>query len=366
MLDVKGWWDNLQNRQAKVVRGREIDPAKVEPPLEAKGMEAGKHYFSVTINEMFLASSGGWGDTYDPMAVVLTEFSYAGKKVAVPFVVGPSMFDQLKVSVPNGMAITDTKVAGLTPYNGGGFAVTVVLARVRRASVARSLLTFAESLAGIFPAGVALQPHLKVAGALMDSVQTLLGMKEDVQPLAGHRWEFNPGASPWLKPGYFALINRDENEIDHSALRVENGRLLAGASTGSGYRDADFILYSVNRLDVRDDVQELPFYELYSAAATQAASTDEGAWDRAKAGLVTLYQQMITSPDLTWDQARALLAEFKERLVTVHKDTQDFLTLNDGDQKADPSATASSSLRQQPNWEEKAKALSETQDLLSL
>jgi hypothetical protein len=186
-----------------------------------------------------------------------------------------------------------------------------------------------------------------------------------VQPLAGHRWEFNPGASPWLKPGYFALINKDEGQIDHSTLRVENGRLLTTAGKpGAGYRDADFILYSVNRLDLRDDVTELPFYELFNAAKSQAASTDDGAWDRAKAGLVTLYQQMITSPDLTWDQARALLADFKDKLVKTHEDTQSFVTLSDG--KAKPSAEVPPELAKDPNSAEKAKALSATKDLLSL
>src|SRR6266704_2374372 len=50
------------------------------------------------------------------------------------FGVGPSMIQAKGENVPAGMAITDTLVAGVHPYAGGKFALTVILAQVKRNS----------------------------------------------------------------------------------------------------------------------------------------------------------------------------------------------------------------------------------------
>jgi hypothetical protein len=319
---IEGRWDKIwsyvKGRPAEVKRSiaipadRIVDSGAVVAQFQPK-----KQYFAVVINEMFLAKARQWWTEYDPMALVVGEFTYNGKRITVPFVVGPSLIQAKLQEVPNGMSITDTLVSGIHPYVGGKFALTVILAQVKRQSHAKKLLQIVENVGRAFPEGAALEPYLKVAGAVMDGVDTLLGM-EDTRPITGHRWEYNDGISPWLEPGFFALIDTDVKNVDENKLSVRKGRLFETAAVPTEFRRADFLLYSLRVIESRNDVAELPFYPLFQRALQTAASTEEGSWDRAKAALVTLYQEMLMSPDLTFGQAQQLAASFKAQLVDAH------------------------------------------------
>jgi hypothetical protein len=310
-------WNNVRGRATTVKRGIRIPAARVTGESPSGGFDPGKHYFSVIINEMFLSNSRQWFNIYDPMVLVVTEFTYDGDKKIVPFVVGPSLVASSVGRVPAGFQITNTKVAGIHPYAGGSFALTVVLAQVKQASIAKNLLGFVETVSKAFPAGAALTPYLKVAGAVLSGVESLLGM-DDTTPLIGHRWEYNHEEEAQLQPGYFALVDDDLTAPSLSMLGVNENCLMTGHDTAP-YRGKDFVLYKLARSLRRDDAPELPFHGLFQAALRDAASADDGAWDRARAGLVTLYREILTSPDLTWDQGQELMKTFKERVVAAHR-----------------------------------------------
>jgi hypothetical protein len=318
-------WGYVKGRSSEIIRSVAIPPERVfDSGSIAQRFEPRMHYFAVVINEMFLADARQWWNEFDPMVFVVSEFAYDGKRTVVPFVVGPSLIRSNLQSVPKGMAITDTLVAGLHPYTGGKFALTVILAQVRRESYAKRVLQFVESVASAFPCGAALLPHLKVSGAVIDGVDTLF-QTDGTKPIAGHRWEYNDGISPWLQPGFFALVDADERDLDIGQLSVVGGRLRDGSGKdAAAFRKSDYVLYSLRTVDKRNDLEELPFYRLLRNALTSASSTDEGSWERAKAGLVTLYQEMLTSPDLTWTQVQELAERFKEQLMQAHKAVESF------------------------------------------
>jgi hypothetical protein len=318
-------WFHIKGRPAEVTRSVAILPDRVfDSGVWPSRFAPRKQYFSVVINELFLTQSRKWWNEYDPMALVVSEFAYDGKRTTVPIVVGPALLEGKVQNLPGGISITDTLVAGVHPYTGGTFALTVILAQIKRASYAKRLLQFVETVAGAFPAGVALQPHLKVAGAVMDGIESLFSMEETV-PIAGHRFEYNDGISPWLKPGFFALISKDERDIDVDRLSVVSGRLKDGrTSDAPSFRQADFVLYSLCPVSIRSDVPELPFYRLFKDALVAAASAEKGSWERAKAGLVTLYQEMLSSPDLTLVQVEELIESFKQELLKAHATAASF------------------------------------------
>jgi len=320
-------WKHVESRPAKVKRALAV-PAQnvIDSGASGARFEPKKQYFAVVINEMFLAQARQWWTEYDPMALVVSEFTYDGKRTTVPFVVGPSLIQAKVEQIPGGMAITDTLVAGVHPYVGGKFALTIILAQVKRQSHAGKLLELVETVGRAFPEGAALEPYLKIAGAVLNGVDTLLGL-EDTRPIAGQRWEYNDGISPWLEPGFFALIDADVKDLNESRLSVQKGRLLDGVgATAPPFRRSDFLLYSLRVVDARTDISELSFYPLFKKALQAAASNEEGSWDRAKATLVTVVQEMLMSPDLTFAQVQQLAVEFKSQLVDA-KNTANNLVL---------------------------------------
>src|SRR4051812_17397001 len=113
-------WSYIKGRPAEVKRSITIPSDRVvDSGATAANFQPKKQYFAVVVNEMFLTQAREWWSEYDPMALVVSEFTYNGKRITVPFVVGPSMIQAKLQEVPNDMTISDTLVSGIHPYVGG-------------------------------------------------------------------------------------------------------------------------------------------------------------------------------------------------------------------------------------------------------
>jgi len=276
-----------------------------------------KHYFQVRINEMFLTEERQWYKTIDPMVFVVSEFLYDKARTSVPFLVGPMMLEDHLEKIPQGLVFANTKVSGTHPYRGGSLALTVVLCQVTRDDYARNLLSVVELAAGALDFASNLINYTKVAETLMAGVNAMLGLK-DTKPVVGWRYAIDPDAGDVLKPGYLALI--DKPGFSEDQLWVKDNQLFHGSSMAQAqpFREADFVLFSVAQTDSRGDEEQLSWYDLWQRVLSQAAIDDDNAWKRAKADMASLYQTMVTSPDLTPAHADALVDVYLDEMKKKH------------------------------------------------
>ena len=365
-----GWnalWEKIKGSSTSVTQSIPIPPAQLSDvdPMPRR-IESKNHYFSVVINEMFLAQNKQFLKSYDPLVFSVCEFTYKGQPKVVPFVVGPSLISKSIKDVPGGLAITDTQVAGLYPYAGGKLAITIILAQVETESTVKQILQFAHNLARAFPAAAMLESHLKVAGILFDAVETLLGLP-GTKPLIGHRWEYDDNQTPYLTPGYFALI-KDQTPGSHGGrYSVSGGRLFENTSGApKPYRETDFVLYSLLARERRNDIDHLPFYYLFDRCLVAAGNPSAESWGRAKAGLVALLQEMITSPDLTWIQARELIAQFKKEVEATQKLARDVVSGYDESLSIGPNSRRAPDIALATGDTQRDQRLGELHELLSL
>ncbi|WP_441228221.1 hypothetical protein AB7813_14715 [Tardiphaga sp. 20_F10_N6_6] len=274
-------------------------------------------YFSVRINELFLLDGRTWFETFDPMAVVVTEFLYGDKRLAVPFVVGSELFKHQPGKLPHGLLFNDILVAGPHPFRGGNVSISIVLYKVRRDNYARNVLKFVEGLSSAvgIPADVAFLA--KAGESVLDGIEALLGLA-DTQPIMGHRIELDTSSMSGLSSTTWML---SKNSVDDpSKLVVEDGRLFVRSAEKASdpYRGSDYILYSITGNSRRGDESSLPFYGLRKQAFEAILGGDEG-WKRAKAILLSVYQQMVTSDDLTAAEADELFQKYKNELVEARE-----------------------------------------------
>lgn len=292
----------------------------LDRPGEASPFNADDHYFQVRINEMFLRDSRHWFVEYDPMVFCVTEFVYDKKMQAVPFVVGPQMLERFRQKLPVGMLFTNTRVAGPHPYRGSRLINTVVLCQVKKEDYAQKLLGVVEKIGGVVDVACALSTYTKVAEGLVEGVEALLGLADTVDPLIGWRREFDPDAGDLLEPSYFVLIDDPSDNIGLSQLWVKEGGLFKGDSTPQEpFRDADYLLYSIVKSSRRGDVTSLPFYPLFERAKQEASFPDDNSWSRAKGDMLSLYQTLILSPDLTRPHADELGSQYVADLKNVRR-----------------------------------------------
>lgn len=311
-------------------------PARVAIPAANTDRDPGepfqpdRQYFQVRLNEMFLAYQRQWFKAYLPMAVVISEFWYDEKRQAIPFVVGTEMFradNKNVLDVPRqGRLLHDTRVAGLHPYRGGPLTLSVVLYQVQQDDYLRNMLGLVEKITGVIDLATNVTSYLELASVILDGVESLFDSGH-VQPVLGVRQEFDPDDANVL-PGYYAMVDLPEEELDPGQLWVKDNRLLRGPNRGEArsIRDADYVLYSVGQSETRSDVASLPFYERRQRVMVEATKD----FKSAKANMLSLYQDMIVSPDLTENDVKMLYERWIAEMVK-HRDRQQRLANLSGD-----------------------------------
>lgn len=315
-MTLASLWSTIQNsilsspRQAPSTVAISADHTDRTAQLSG-ALEANKDYFLVRVNQLFLRSDRKWLTEIDPLAFVVSEFNYAKKAQVAPFVVGPGMLAQFGQQLPQGMVFTNTTAAGVHPYRGGALSLTVVLCQVPVSAMGKKLLGLIEQASRAFNPVAGLSTALQIGGLILDGIDGVLGLN-DTKPLAGWRFTVDPQAGDTLGPGYYVLS--ETSGLRAEQLWVKNDALHIGNDLNSAqpYTGGDYVLYSVLRTPggERNDIEMLPFYELYERAVAEAQSDKPGAWDNAKGVLIALLNAVAVSPDLTKAHAAELSTQF--------------------------------------------------------
>jgi len=321
MTALERIWNRIRQSEAQL-------PSKIAIPRDrvdggkaiAGAFERDEHYFQIEVNEMFLTYKRKWFNEYDPMVLVISEFTYAKDRKSVPFVVGPSLIkaavEESGKKLPNGMLFTNTRVAGIHPYRGDGLTLSVVLYRLRVEDYLRKLMKVVETAAGALSFGTALGAYLKIGDVILEGIDSLFDLGA-IDPIVGHRQEFKQG----FEPGYFALIDMPEGQAANYKFWVRQDQLLAGDTLQDAqpFREADYVLYSISQMEDRDDLDLLPVYALWERVAQEATVNDNNYWRNAKSYMNNFYQAMVLSPDLTNVQSQRLADEYITKMEILHK-----------------------------------------------
>ena len=98
---LHGLWNAVRKGEARI-------PQRVEIPAErtdgagdlGQDFKPDTHYFQVRVNQLYLSYARKWFATYDPLVVVISEFTYDKSPTSLPFVVGPAMLDKVALGFP--------------------------------------------------------------------------------------------------------------------------------------------------------------------------------------------------------------------------------------------------------------------------
>lgn len=286
-----------------------IRPGRLEMPPEqvigrddiGKPLEEEECYFNILINEMFLKDDRVWTKEFDPMVLSLTEFTYGTETITVPHILGRNILKGhfTEVIKDQGVLISNETIVGPYPYLGGHFSTTIVLCKLQVLDYAHKIFNLVEKASALVPSAASLGSYMKLAGILYDGTMDILG-SDGTEPLVGHRKSFKPEIGEPLRSGYYALINKDEGDIDTDRLWVKDSRLFHGKEVGKlkPYRDADYVLYSVLPTDRRSDEELLDFYKTWLNIENEASRLDPASWRNASESFKVLHTAIMTSNDL--------------------------------------------------------------------
>jgi hypothetical protein len=184
----------------------------------------------------------------------------------------------------------------------------VGLCRIVSTDLSAELLGIVNEIVTAFDV-TSMSRYLDIAGALSKGINRLFGMK-DVQLRLGVRDEFKEGEPNPLRPGYFAYVNCNDDELQSNNLWVKEGSLHIGDRESSLKRVSqyDYCLVKVQRLKDRSDISTLPFSKVWEEAKNLVWQGDQR---RARTRMLELNQKLATSKDLARLHRYHLLALFK-------------------------------------------------------
>lgn len=272
-------------------------------------------YFQIRLSEMFLRKKIAYGRGFIPLCVLLTDFLYAaaGKEThrqTFPFYASNQILGLNQWVGKEYVELYDTRVLGPVPYIGDDVGLFVGLFRSEVSNLAASLFKFAENIINAFDI-TRISTLLDIARPLSSGLADLLKLKE-VEYLLGRRDDFSDTSKDdnQFRESYLVYVNCPENDPAAKDLWVQDGRLFTGPAKNKlkPFRDFDFCLIHIERLDTRNDYRTLPFYRLWQEAK---GAIWEGNQNGAENKMLQLYRELAISPDLTKSHRYDLIRLFK-------------------------------------------------------
>lgn len=278
--------------------------------------EAAEAYFELRICEQFLKDKREYWNEFNPLTLVFNEFIYSGKPQSFPFVVGPALLKGLEqLEGDEEVRYRNTRVVGPVPYQGDDVAIFVGLFRVQTRDWARQALSFMESVAKAFDASK-LTSYLTITGPLMDGIESFLGMGSQMQFRLGQRNVFTDPETGQtgnaFSPGYLAIVRGDASTIDKDKFWVKENELYYGdkESNLARYRDHDYVLYQLVKLEKRNDYTTFDFHRQWEEVQKQI-------WSGNKAKAIEGFQHLVAlirrSPDLISSHMNQLAILYRTR-----------------------------------------------------
>jgi hypothetical protein len=309
----------------------EADP---NPSNKASEIIRDRMYFGLTIDQINLREGRTLWSEYDPLLYVSIDFLHGGERVTIPRLVGLSTVQKSLPSgtnqIPHGFSVSDTRVAGPHPYRGEQVGITVILYKVRTTDYAKRIVGIARGLSEAIGLPANMETLAKIGDSVVDTIEALTGTGES-EAILGQRVELSASPINGFRPKRVALIGGDDKIP--SDLSVTDNRLRR--TTNEAYTSGDFVLYTLWGADKTESESRLGFYPLVQKMYESAAAGDDTSWERAKSTLITIYQQMLTSPDLTSGDADRLFDQYKSDILAKRVRPRSVMVMGDKSGSAD-------------------------------
>ncbi len=262
---IKNIWNKVKGSESVLYPTFQIKASNVIGGIESRPVKARKNYFEISLTEQFLKNGREYWNQYIPLTVFLTEFIYANKRSAFPFVIGPELLKSIEqLDGTESVRYKNTRVVGPTPYRGDNIVIFSGLFRVKTKNWAAQTISLLETVAKAFDT-TKLSSYLNIADPLLNGIEGFFGMGKDMQFRIGQRNEFKDSeihSSNVFVSGYWLMVREDQKNVDKNKFWVKDNELYYGTTKSNikPYRGNDFILYEINDSEKRNDYETFDFH----------------------------------------------------------------------------------------------------------
>ncbi len=270
----------------------------------------GTAYMQWFLQEMWLPHERQWLDHFAPIAYSSVTLSFGNKNVEIPRSLGDFKF----AGVEDLKNLQDTlrpnyPMTHPLPYNGGVVELSAALVGLKTSSGLKEMMTALDQLSAVL-AVPQLSAVVAVAGPVANTLDSVLGQSKEHLELGVHQ-AFKYGSEEQLRSGYYLAAHREGGPKVLSQLMVKNGALCWKRADEPPVREFPYMLFRLEMLPERDDVEELTTIFDWMKKAEEAADGDRMPEARKfvqQAGLAAW-----NSPDLTRADRKRVPVALRDR-----------------------------------------------------
>lgn len=281
-----------------------------------------KSYFEIRLKQMMLRDKREYWRGFRPFSTFVTGFLHDGQAREAPFLVGPDLLGERAQTLGgDSVEYRNLRIAGPYPYEGDDVQLFAGLSRTEAGNWAVQTLGLLETFAKAFDVSKVTQ-YIEIAAPLVKGIEGFLGMRDIELRMGLQRAYEQPvgrgGAGPsTLRARHELLLNLPDTGLDPLTIQrrfwVKDGRLFFGdrPETARPYQDADFLLFEIRPVLMRNDYTTFPFH------AVNWQETVKAIWDGserlARQKLRLTAATLVQCGDIVRPQRNALLKMYKQQ-----------------------------------------------------
>lgn len=282
---------------------------RTDRTLSNEVLTSGKHYFRLTLAEMFLQKTVDYGQKRYPAVHSLVQLAFGDAVVELPNIADTSRIGGKDHGSLNAIIARNYVLTPTLPFKGGTITLEAGLIEVMGENYLNSFIKVLGDFAGLL-AVPQVSAVLNVVQPLSQGIQQLLGLGKGDVKLSVHD-TFSAG-NP-LRECYLVAV-ADPN-VDRSKLWVVADQLCEGRGLGPGqhkpYVGSDHMVFRFEVLTSRDDWQGLTAIDKPFREALRYMS--EGNTTAAEAEIRRAVLAAFDAPELTEAQKDIVVTELRAR-----------------------------------------------------
>ncbi len=307
-------------RQAQRYQNFFIPKNRVDVNYDDTPIAAGTAYCRLWLEEMCLSKDVEWFTQRYPVVHSAIRFNHGNQPILVPSLVKPGMLNQLAPDNLNKVIIRHCALTPLFAFNGGLIELQAGLFSMEASDPINKFIQTMDRFSELLPVPE-VSTVLKIAQPIYQGIEDLIGVGKSELEL-GYQDTFCPaggGGDNDLKPGYFAVILAQEEEVHSNNLCVVDGQLrLESSPTQNFNRNSkllegySYMLFRIEKQTEQDWESLTNINELFEKAQELVI---EGKYKEVKDTLIPAIRLAIyRSPDVAKADHKVMVAKIENYL----------------------------------------------------
>jgi hypothetical protein len=312
-------WDNFRTAfrdTEKRYKTPFLTRGQVDVDYDDRPVEAGEAYCRIWLVEMRLAQGVAWFRTRYPAVYAATRYDYGGKPVTVPFLGGLDYFKGLTQDNLDRVIQLNRPLTPLFPFNRGTIDLQVGLFSMIASDPIARFLGVLGRLSSMLPVPE-LSSVINLVEPIYNGIEELFDAGEGNLEL-GYQQAFTAaggGGGNSLRPGYFAAIMAQGNQIDETKLRViSDGLRILGDGSGGAAQPLTGYDYMLFRIEKQPQQDWESLNDIKGLVERAQSALELGKSEVAQDLLASIKVAVYRSPDIAKADRTGMFTRIREHL----------------------------------------------------